>query len=370
VKPEDIKDCKDICKIPVTTKSQLQNAREEAIAKDIDRYIERKTSGSTGIRTSLYFSMEDFLYNRGTYERARSENGFRILRDTLLIIGNPHTIPIKRKWHEYFGIRRRKGLNVFEPLDVQIQFLIKAKLDALWGYPSAIKLLAKVIKEEKINSISPRLIFTASELLDPGTRYFINSVFNINLFDVYGAEEGGCMAWECSEHAGYHMNMDTVLMEFVDGNGNNVDAGERGKVVITNLHSFARPIIRYELGDFAIPTYEECSCGRPGYLIKAIEGRCDDSIKLSDNQLISPRILVPIIESIPGVSAFQLVQEKVNEIVVYIVKMDECGDIVIAEEIDRGFKKVLGNNIFVNTKFVEGIPRAPSGKLKSVISKL
>jgi len=42
--------------------------------------------------------------------------------------------------------------------------------------------------------------------------------------------------------------------------------------VITNLHSFAMPIIRFELGDFAIPTYQECSCGRPGYLIKAIEG--------------------------------------------------------------------------------------------------
>jgi len=26
------------------------------------------------------------------------------------------------------------------------------------------------------------------------------------------------MAWECKEHSGYHVNMDTVLMEFVDEN--------------------------------------------------------------------------------------------------------------------------------------------------------
>lgn len=370
VRPEDIKDCKDISKIPITTKAQLKNAGKEAIAGNIDTYVEHKTSGSAGIRISLYFSIIDFLYNRGTYERARSENGFRSLRDTLLIIGNPHRIPIKRKVHEYFGIRRREALSIFEPLDGQIQVLIKAKPDALWGYPSAIKLLAKVIEEERINSISPRLIFTASELLDPGTRDLINSVFNINLIDVYGAEEGGCMAWECSEHVGYHTNMDTVLMEFLDGNGNNVDAGERGKVVITNLHSFAMPIIRYELGDFAVPTYKECSCGRPGYLIKAIEGRCDDFIKMRGDKLLQPQTLSIIVEDTPGISEFQVVQEKEDGFIIYVVKMEGFRDNMIIEKINRGFEKVLGNNMFINTKFVETIPRAPSGKLRSVISKL
>jgi len=368
--PGDIKDCEDISKIPITTKLQLKNAGKDAIARNIGIYVEHKTSGSTGIRISLYFSMEDALYNRGTYERARNENGFRILRDVLLYIGNPSIIPNKKKWYEHFEIRRKEGLSVFEPLEIQIKKIEKVKPDALWGYPSSIKLLAKVIQEKEIKGISPRLIFTASELLDPKTRNFINSVFNVDLIDVYVAEEGGCMAWECSEHAGYHMNMDTVLMEFVDEGGNKVNAGERGKVVITNLHSFAMPLIRYELGDFAIPTYKECSCGRPGYLIKAIEGRCDDSIRLSGNKLISPRILVPIIESIPGVEAFQLVQRKVDEIVVYVVKMDGCKDTRIVEDIDKEFKKVLGDNIFLNIEFVGSIPRAPSGKLKSVISRL
>jgi len=370
VKPGDVEDCEDISKIPITTKLQLKNAGKDTRARNIDIYVEHKTSGSTGIRISLYFSMEDALYNRGTYERARNENGFRILRDTLLIIGNPQTIPIKREWYEYFGIRRRAGLNVFEPLDVQIQILIKTKPDALWGYPSAIKLLAKIIREKGVKGTSPRLIFTASELLDSETRNLINSVFNVDLIDAYVAEEGGCMAWECPNHAGYHMSMDTVLMEFVDENGNRVGAGEKGKVVITNLHSFAMPIIRYELGDFAIPTYKECSCGRPGYLIKAIEGRCDDSIRLSGNKLISPRILVPIIESIPGVSEFQVVQEKENEIIVYIVKMEGYNDSILFQAVDREFKKILGNDVLlINTRIVENIPRAPSGKLRSVISR-
>ena len=368
--PGDIKDYEDISNIPITTKLQFKNAKKEAIARNIDIWVEHKTSGSTGIRLSLYFSMEDALYNRGTYERARSENGFRIFRDVLLYIGSPSIIPNKKKWYEHFEIRRKEGLSVFEPLEIQIKKLEKVKPDALWGYPSGIKLIATAIKEKEIKDISPRLIFTASELLDPKTRNFINSVFNVDLIDVYVAEEGGCMAWECKEHSGYHVNMDTVLMEFVDENGNRVNTGERGKVVITNLHSFAMPIIRFELGDFAIPTYQECPCGRPGYLIKAIEGRCDDFLKLTNNKFISPRILVPIIESIPGVSEFELVQEKIDEIFVYIVKMKEYRDTVIVEGINTELKKIFGNNISVNTKIVENIPRENSGKLRSVISRL
>jgi phenylacetate-CoA ligase len=370
IRPKDIKDYDDMYKISTITKSQIKNNKKEMKARNINLQgcVEYKTSGSTGNTLSGYLTKDDALYIRGSYERVRNDSGSRMLLDKIIILGSPFIIPNKKEWYQYLGIRRIEGLNVFKPLEIQLEKLKKAKPDVLWGYPSAIKLLAKAIQEKRIKEISPKLIFTASEVLDSGTRNFINSVFNVELFDIYGAWETGCMAWECSEYAGYHVTMDTALIEFIDENGQRVKAGERGRVVVTNLHSFAMPIIRYEIGDFAIPTYEECSCGRGGYLIKAIEGRYDDFIRLSGNKLISPRILVPIIESISGISEFQIIQEKEEEIVVYVIKMNGYGDTLIVEEIHREFKKVLGDNIFVNTKIVESIPRAPSGKLRSVIS--
>ncbi|MBN2034242.1 MAG: phenylacetate--CoA ligase family protein, partial [Deltaproteobacteria bacterium] len=268
--PDDIKHCKDISKIPITTKAHIQKAQTEMLAKNIPIWVKHKTSGSTGISLVLSSSMKDAIYSRGMYERARVQNGFRILKDTLAYIGSPFVIPQTKKWYENFGIRRKQGINVFDPLEKQIHKLKIVSPDALWGYPSAIKLLAKTIDQNNIQGISPRLIFTSSELLDQETRTLINSVFNVNLVDVYAAWEAGCMAWECSEHAGYHINMDQVLMEFIDENGDSVKRGERGKVVITNLHSYAMPIIRYELGDYAVPTYETCPCGRGGYLLKAV----------------------------------------------------------------------------------------------------
>ena len=79
---------------------------------------------------------------------------------------------------------------------------------------------------------------------------------------------------------------------------------------MTNLHSFAMPIIRYEIGDFAIPTYEECVCGRGGYLLKKIEGRYDDFIRLKENKLIAPPVILSTIIIVSGISEFRLFKKK------------------------------------------------------------
>jgi phenylacetate-CoA ligase len=382
VKPDDIKTIEDLSKIPIITKSQVKNANKEIIARNIDlnNCVEQATSGSTGNPLMLLFSKEDMPYARASYDIVRIENGFKLFRDVLLTTTG-ESVTSNKKWYPHLGILRKAVLNVFEPLDAQIQILKKVKPDAMWGYPSAIKLLAKEVQEKNIKEVSPRLIFTASEVLDPETRDFINSVFNVDLFDVYGAWEMGCsMGWECSEHSGYHMSMDTVLMEFINENGEHVNAGERGKVVATNLHSYAMPIIRYEIGDFAIPTDEECSCGRGGYLMKAIEGRSKDVLVTSNGKIIVssfvPYLFYPdciyseaTVKQYQKIKQFQVIQKTKEEILIKIVKEPESDE----EEFDyvlTNFKNVFGESIDLKLIFVESIPPLPSGKSTYVISNI
>ncbi len=68
-------------------------------------------------------------------------------------------------------------------------------------------------------------------------------------------------AFECKAHSGYHINNDHVIMEFLK-NGKDVNPGESGEVVITGLSNYTMPLIRYKLGDIAVPIKEKCSCGR------------------------------------------------------------------------------------------------------------
>ena len=373
VKPEDVRNFNDLSKIPITTKSQLKAAKKETIARNIglNNCVEHVTSGSTGMPLTLFFSEEDAQYAGASYDKVRMENGFRLFRDVLLCTGDFNHIPKSnsKKWYQHLGILRSEGLNVFEPLDAQIQVLKKVEPDVIWGYPSAIKLLAKEVQEKNIEKVCPRLIFTASEVLGPKTRDLINSVFNVDLFDVYGAWESGCMAWECDEHAGYHKNMDTVLMEFVEENGELVDAGKRGKVVVTNLHSYAMPIIRYELGDFAIPTDEECSCGRGGYLVNMIEGRAGDFVKVPSGGIFSPIVFEFFMERFSEIAHYQIIQEKEDRIAIKMV-MGQAFSENTVYRIETELKDILGNDVLIEPKIVEEINKEKSGKLRSVVSKI
>ncbi len=186
---------------------------------------------------------------------------------------------------------------------------------------------------------------------------------------MYGAWESGCMAWECDEHAGYHKNMDTVLMEFVEENGELVDAGKRGKVVVTNLHSYAMPIIRYALGDFAIPTDEECSCGRGGYLVNMIEGRAGDFVKVPSGGIFSPIVFEFFMERFSEIAHYQIIQEKEDRIAIKMV-MGQAFSENTVYRIETELKDILGNDVLIEPKIVEEINKEKSGKLRSVVSKI
>jgi len=93
-------------------------------------------------------------------------------------------------------------------------------------------------------------------------------------------------------------------------------------------------------------------------------------VKLSGNKLITPQVFYTTMENVKGISEFRMVQEKEDEITVYVIKTDESNNFAIEKDINIKLKKVLEDNISIETIFVESIPRESSGKLRSVISKV
>jgi phenylacetate-CoA ligase len=66
------------------------------------------------------------------------------------------------------------------------------------------------------------------------------------------------MALQCPDHPHYHVLAENCLLELLDAAGRPARAG---RVVVTPLHNFATPLLRYDLGDeaeFGPP----CACGR------------------------------------------------------------------------------------------------------------
>ena len=176
------------------------------------------------------------------------------------------------------------------------------------------------------------------------------------------------MAWECGRHEGYHVNIDTTVIEFIK-DGKVAAPGERGRMICTALDSFTMPLIRYEIGDIGVPTDRHCSCGRGLPLIEKLEGRSDGFIQLPGGLIFTATSFSLIMREIGGVRQYRMEQEKAGELTVYIVK----GRNFTAEVpgmIQKKINECLGREIHVTVTIVDDIPPDPSGKLCSVQSKV
>ena len=373
VKPEDIKTVDDLSRIPIITKSQVQRAENEIIAKGFNpnegRSQKDHTSGSSGKPLTIVYDNRYLILLRMAQERTLRENGCRLFRDSIASIkarcGSQNE---SKSLLQYTGLKKRYCISLYEDILNQIRLLKRIKPDILMGYPSSIKLLAMALQEQDLKEISPRSIFTFAELLDTDTRNTINAIFGVDMIDHYGSMEGGWIAWECKEHSGYHMNIDTLVIEFIKDN-ERVAAGERGEIVITNLNLYAMPFIRYKLGDVGVPTEEKCPCGRGLPLMDMIEGRANDFVRVPNGRIFSPIVVFESIRSVGMISHFRIIQEKEDRFTIELVKGKDFSVDTISQ-IEARFKQVLGEDIQIETKIVDEITREESGKLQSVVSRV
>ena len=369
IKPDDIKTVDDLKKIPVTTKQELRdNFPEGVITKgvDINKCWVSHTSGSTGMPLTIIYDEKDDDYEKAIALRPNISCGQKVRSGWASFTTPDHIVP--KKWFQHIGFFSPKFISIFDSVREHIQIIEKFNPDVLDGFSSSIYLLAKEIKKTGTDKINPRLIFGTAETLTDGMRKYINSAFGVEMHDQFGCAELGRTAWECSEHCGYHIDMDAVIMEFLS-DGEAVASGERGEIVCTGLYQHAMPFIRYASGDVGIPSDEKCPCGRGLPLMKVLEGRKDAFIQVPNGKIFSPLIWTLLMRYYSDISQFKVIQEKIDLIRIQIVE----GKVFSQETIYRvkkDVKNVLGEDVCIETEIVDKIPREKSGKSRSVVSKV
>ena len=369
IRPDDIKTVEDLKKIPIITKQDVQdNYPHKTVAKgtDLKKCHIIKTTGSSGTPLGVCFDNKDYNYRVALYKYIYLESGVRWF-DKIVTIRAP-TDKREISWLSNLNILTFKNISIFKPLDDIINELITINPDFIITYPSMLTLLATEIRENKISGIRPRFIIAISETLTNSMRKRLSEDFNSEIVRHYGSEEFGSMAFECKKHSGYHIISDHVIMEFLK-DGKDVSFGESGEVVITGLSNHAMPLIRYKIGDIAIPLKERCSCGRGWPLIKEVEGRQDDYLLMPSGKIISPR-MINVIENIPGIKAYKTIQENRKKITVKLVKNNHFSNQTISE-IKKQIKiGCLGENIEVDVVLTDKIPTERSGKIRTIVSNI
>ena len=372
IKPKDIKCLKDLQKIPLTDKKAVQKDYSRMIARGMDlaNCYMVSTTGSTGRPLKIFY--DDIVDNHrcALWRYVFLECGL-YPRDTLVFI---HALGRKSYVKPRFSAKHAHAraymkladLSLYNPINENIEILERIGPDAIYTYPSVLAILAKHVLEEKISKIRPKLIFTIAETVTPHCRKIVQA-FGVDISDIYGSAEFERMAFECNEHTGLHVMPDCVL-EFLK-EGEAVNFGEEGEIVVTGLYNYVMPLIRYKIRDVGVPSDERCSCGRNFPLIKTLVGRTDDFLVLPNGTIISPRN-INVIENIPGILQYQTVQEKRDRFVVKVMKGEKFGEDTINQIKEIIKAGCLGEDITVDVKIVDKIPKERTGKIRTIISKV
>lgn len=378
LKPEDIQDFADLKKLPYLTKDIIRNNFRELMAKNLPklRFKYTTTSGSTGI--PLWFYMErgkTAAIEKAFHQRMRDWIGYGPGDRCALLRGNvvKKFKRGKRDWWEYNPTDNLLILSSYhmteENLFKYIEKLNRFQPRYIQAFPSAITLLAQFMKEHGIKPVSSlKTILCGSENLYPSQRRLLEEVFDCRIFSWYGNTEMVVLAGECEKSSRYHIFTEYGVTEFIRSDGSPAGGEERGEIIGTGFNNYAMPFIRYRTGDLAIPTQERCSCGRNYPLIKNVEGRLQEFIMAKDNHLISLGDM-QIFRIFDNVKQFQFYQDKKGEVTFNIVKKRTYTE-KDTEHIKSELFKRLDNNMKLETRFVDHIPRTKSGKYRFLIQKL
>ena len=379
VYPDDVRRLEDLKRLPIVEKDEFRHTPpEERVSGEfeIKRLKVVRTGGSTGKPLTIFLTREEDDWRKAIYMRANIMCGQRP-RDRWVAITAPH------HFSDVTGLQRRLGLfaqtclSVFDDFDKHIDFLCRFKPDVLDGYSGALVLLAREVKKRGLYVIRPKVVFGNADLMDNISRKVLEDVFAAPYCDQFGCAEVDRTAWNCLEREKYHMDVDSVLFEFVDEDGEEVAVGESGQILYTSLFNFAMPFIRYSVGDLGKPSNEFCSCGVKLPLMEVIEGRKDSVIILPDGRFLSPRVFtvaMGMFKFYSFIEQFRIVQKKPEFFEIYL-KMgasDVNFEVVKKELIDHFFKVLNLKEVDVSfdVRFVDDIPFSQSGKLMAVVSEV
>jgi phenylacetate-CoA ligase len=249
-----------------------------------------------------------------------------------------------------------------------IERLQKFRPRILYGYVSSCAALAKqIIQDDRYLSIPS--IVTSAEMLLPAHRDIIESAFHGRVFNLYGSREITAIAMECSAHIGMHCPIDRIVLEVLQDN-KPAAPGESGEIVLTDLQNYGMPFIRYKIGDMGRILEKKCPCGREMPLIELTEGRICDMIITPEGKYLPGEFFPHLFKEVSRqVEQFQILQERVDELIVKIVPAPGYGQ----EQTDYLLGKIkekTGSRMAIAFRFVKEIPPEQSGKQRVTISKL
>ncbi len=240
------------------------------------------------------------------------------------------------------------------------QAVLRERPAILTTFPS---LLAALVQQSLADGRRPeglREVRTVGEALSGDLQSICEALWRVRITNVYSAAEIGIIAFPCREHGRMHVQSESVKLEILRPDRTPCGVGEEGDVVLTPLHNFAMPLIRYDIGDraaFGPP----CACGRHLPVLSSIPGRARDMVTLPNGERRFPYYGHGEIMRITAIAQHQVAQTGPAQIDIRLVVRRP---LTVAEEADViGIaSRHFGAPFSVRIAYHPQLERGPGGK--------
>ncbi len=370
----------DIKKFPLLTKEIIRNNFDELYKFRDSTSFRNHTSGSTGEPAIFYQDKYYLEWEIATKIFFNEWAGRRIGESIVKLWGAVQDILKEGQGikaylrQQFYGVTtlnsyKKQKKNMYD----YVRKINRIKPRLILAYTNSIDELARFIQNHHLTIYSPGAIITTAGVLFPEIRTKVEKVFKAPIFDNYGSNETGRIACNCEKNAGLHLIPNIHYVEILDANAKEAIPGESGEIVVTLLTNYTMPLIRYRIEDRGILSKKVCSCGRGFPLLEKVEGRILNMFRNKQGDLIGSGYFISLIYLRDYVKKFQIIQKKVNYIVINLVLKDNQKIQEAKEDfknINKKIRLVMGNETKIKYNIVDEIKPSKAGKYMYAFSRV
>jgi phenylacetate-CoA ligase len=247
----------------------------------------------------------------------------------------------------------------------QAEWLQRSGAHYLHSFPAVVGSLAREVIEQGAGRLKLEGILTFGEAVTAGLRERCRSAFDCEIFDTYSAGECGYLAIQCPLDLHYHLASEAALVEVVGEHGAPCSPGEVGRVLATPLFNYAMPLIRYVVGDLAVPG-QPCRCGRILPVLERIAGRERHAFRLPGRGRV-----VPDFQFLNQLAVRQWQVAQIAPLAIEVRIVPERPERIWDEAaLTARIRDTLHSDVSVTYTRLPAIPRPASGKVIDYVCEL
>ncbi len=370
----------DLAALPILTRDIVRERYRDLVDPAHAPYnLKKGTSGSTGAPLKFEYSPESECWRRAIRIRGYSWSGYRPGLPTFYywaVVSDPPDarqalkVRLDRalRRETFFDSMRQDEAARFRALDL----LRRTRPAVVICYTQSCAQFARWILDRGLRDWDDIPVLCGAEAVLAGDRAVLTRVFGPQVFETYGSRETMLVAAECEAHDGMHLMEENLLVEVdssrTPGAARAPGEGETGDVLVTDLHNYGMPFIRYRNEDVAtLAPPGVCRCGRGLRKLQRVEGRRADTLVDGEGNPV-PGVVFHVLFSDARqeiVRQFQAVQRPSGEVVLRVVR----GQDFTPERFDavaRRFGQYLKGVPF-RIEFRNSIPAGPNGKMRTIL---